>query len=162
AAGWRVVDVKYGRLLQHVFSRPGGAALRRRIDEMSNEEYQSLLPRRGADLRARLARPSGPDGPPDAEILTALAETPDDRLHTALSNLGGHDPSELLHGFSQADQDGNAPTVVFAYTIKGWGLPFAGDALNHSMLLSNDQMRALQTALGIADGAEWDAFPTNS
>src|SRR6478735_5324743 len=38
AAGWQVLTVKYGRLLQDLFGRPGGDALRRRIDEMLNPE----------------------------------------------------------------------------------------------------------------------------
>ena len=32
------------------------------------------------------------------------------------------------------------PSVVFAYTVKGWGLPIAGDPLNHSALLSGEQI----------------------
>ena len=43
AAGWQVLTVKYGRLLEELFARPGGDALRRRIDEMPNPEYQRLL-----------------------------------------------------------------------------------------------------------------------
>ena len=45
AAGWQVLTVKYGRLLEELFARPGGGALRDRIDEMSNPEYQRLLRR---------------------------------------------------------------------------------------------------------------------
>src|SRR5437763_3749103 len=43
ASGWQVITVKYGRWLRELFERPGGTALRRRIDEMPNEEYQRLL-----------------------------------------------------------------------------------------------------------------------
>src|SRR6185312_16858804 len=43
AAGWQVLTVKYGHLLQELFARPAGDALRARIDEMSNPEYQRLL-----------------------------------------------------------------------------------------------------------------------
>ena len=32
------------------------------------------------------------------------------------------------------------PSVVFAYTVKGWGLPIAGNPRNHSALLSGDQI----------------------
>ncbi len=42
-AGWHVVEAKYGSLLQDAFARPGGDALRHHIEEMSNEEYQSLF-----------------------------------------------------------------------------------------------------------------------
>jgi pyruvate dehydrogenase E1 component len=51
--------------------------------------------------------------------------------------------------------------VVFAYTVKGWGLPFAGDPLNHSQLLTQNQMDALQTAWGIPDDP-WAAFSPDS
>jgi len=173
AAGWRVHEAKYGRRLQAAFARPGGDALRQRIDRMTNEEYQSLLRRRNADLRERLIHAEGPDRAPDPEMERALAETPDEDLPELLANLGGHDLGELLRVFAAADvsvseqgqrQDENdapaarAPAVVFAYTIKGWGLPFAGDTLNHSMLLSGEQMATLQQEFGVAPGAEWDGF----
>ena len=43
AAGWQVITLKYGRLLEDLFTRPGGEALRHRIDAMPNPEYQRLL-----------------------------------------------------------------------------------------------------------------------
>ncbi len=162
AANWQVVEAKYGQQLQHVFARPGGKALRQRIDEMSNEEYQSLLRRQGADIRTRLTHPFGSEDAEDQDIAHALSEAPNEQLPALLSNLGGHDLNSLLSAFSQADHNQEVPTVVFAYTIKGWGLPFAGEALNHSMLLSVEQMTRLQQAMGIADGHEWDAFSPNS
>lgn len=162
AAGWQVLEAKYGQQLQHIFTRPGGTALQRRIDEMSNEEYQSLLRRREADLRTRLIHPLGLEGAADQEIATALDEIPDAHLHELLGNLGGHDLACLLQAFSLADSAQEAPTVVFAYTVKGWGLPIAGDALNHSMLLTTEQMRCLQQDLDVPDGTEWEAFPPGS
>jgi pyruvate dehydrogenase E1 component len=166
AAGWRVFEAKYGQKLRQVFQGAGGAALRRRIDEMSNEEYQSLLRRRGPELRARLTRPAGLDAPEDLDIAKALHGTPDETLHELLGSLGGHDLAELLRVFAEVDgtpdNPPTAPAVVFAYTIKGWGLPFAGDAHNHSMLLGAAQIATLAGDLGIAEGAEWDAFPADS
>ena len=43
AAGWHVVEAKYGHRLQAAFARPGGESLRAWIDEMPNEHYQSLF-----------------------------------------------------------------------------------------------------------------------
>ena len=40
ANGWTVFTAKYGDRLTELMHRPGGEALRRRIDDMSNEEYQ--------------------------------------------------------------------------------------------------------------------------
>ena len=42
-SGWHVVEAKYGQQLCDAFERPGGAALRRHVDDMSNEQYQSLF-----------------------------------------------------------------------------------------------------------------------
>ena len=162
AANWQVLEAKYGQQLQHVFARPGGQALRRRLDEMSNEEYQSLLRRRGADIRTRLTHPFGSEHAEDQDIALALHETSDEQLSTLLSNLGGHDLNSLLQAFSLADRYQEGPTVVFAYTIKGWGLPFAGEALNHSMLLSVEQIARLQQELGIPSGHEWETFASAS
>lgn len=41
--GWHVLEAKYGRRLQAIYARPGGTALRTRIDDMPNEEYQELV-----------------------------------------------------------------------------------------------------------------------
>ena len=55
AAGWQVITVKYGRRLEALFERAGRRRdLRRRIDEMPNEEYQRLLRAEPAELRERL------------------------------------------------------------------------------------------------------------
>ncbi len=42
AAGWQVLELKYGRQLREAYAREGGDLLRRRIDEMPNQLYQSL------------------------------------------------------------------------------------------------------------------------
>jgi pyruvate dehydrogenase E1 component len=54
AAGWHTITVKYGRLLEGLFERPGGGALRERIDRMTNEEFQRLLRLDAGALRERL------------------------------------------------------------------------------------------------------------
>src|SRR6478735_9833521 len=53
AAGWQVITLKYGRLLEDLFTRPGGEALRHRIDAMPNPEYQRLLRCHPDELRQR-------------------------------------------------------------------------------------------------------------
>lgn len=154
-SGWQVLEAKYGHALQATFAKPGGAALRRRIDEMSNEEYQALIRQPGERLRAQLIRVDGVD---NLEIATAIRDVPDDELPTLISNLGGHDFQELLATLAQADAEPHRPTIIFAYTIKGWGLPIAGHPLNHSALLTAEQIDELRERLGVAAGAEWQGF----
>ncbi|HMQ35192.1 MAG TPA: 1-deoxy-D-xylulose-5-phosphate synthase N-terminal domain-containing protein, partial [Chloroflexaceae bacterium] len=150
-SGWRVLEAKYGRRLQELFRRRGGPALRRRIDEMRNEEYQALIRLPGAELRPRLA-----DG--DPAVAKVIADVPDAELPAVLANLGGHDLEELLDTMAAADAAPRRPTIIFAYTIKGWGLPIAGHPLNHSQLLSAEQMAAVRAHLGVPADDEWAPF----
>ena len=160
-AGWRVLEAKYGSRLERAMAAPGGAALRRRIDAMSNEEYQALI-RLGnpGELRQRLAD-VGEEGEREA-ILAATAETADEELGRLVANLGGHDLPRLLQVLAEADAVTDAPVVVFAYTVKGYGLAFAGDPLNHSQLLSGGQMEELREEYGVPADDPWAAFPADS
>jgi pyruvate dehydrogenase E1 component len=158
-ANWQVLEAKYGRKLQSLIAQEHGELLRARIDEMGNEEYQSLIRMPGAQLRKRLITVDG-QACPDLEGL--LAQVNDQELPGVIANLGGHDFDELLSALDQADADPQRPTVLFAYTIKGWGLPIAGHPLNHSMLLSSEQVEEVREAMGIAPEAIWDAFDPTS
>jgi pyruvate dehydrogenase E1 component len=154
-AGWHVTEAKYGRRLQAVFARDGGDALRRHIDEMSNERYQSLFALDPPALRERFLTGA------DASVMRVVDELDDTELDVVL-DLGGHDLAELLGRYREADQVTDRPSVVFAYTIKGWRTPLAGDPLNHSALLPPDAIDALRDVNGIDPGHDWDAFPPDS
>jgi pyruvate dehydrogenase E1 component len=160
-AGWHVLEAKYGTSLEAAMDGEHGAALRRRIDDMSNEEYQALIRvADGADLRRRLADVA--DRSFREGILASVAAVQDDQLQTLIGNLGGHDLPKLLQVLHEADQFDDAPVVIFAYTVKGWGLPFAGDPLNHSQLLTTEQMDNLRREFGIAESSQWDRFDGDS
>lgn len=152
AAGWQVITAKYGRLLESLFGRPGGAALRDRIDRMPNAEYQRLLRSGPADLRRRL-----PGAGPEAEPIAALiADLDDATLVRSLGNLGGHDLAGLDAAFAAIDDA--RPTVILAYTIKGHGLATSGHPQNHSALLTDEQLSALADRLGIDPADPWRGF----
>jgi pyruvate dehydrogenase E1 component len=155
-SGWHVVEAKYGHLLQAAFARPGGGHLRRHIDDMSNEEYQSLFAHRGAALRERFLAGA------DDELVRFLGDVPDDELAPLVQNLGGHDLQVLAEAYRAADAEPDRPSVVFAYTVKGWGLPIAGDPLNHAALLSRAQIDAFRADLGLDVDSEWDRFDPDS
>jgi pyruvate dehydrogenase E1 component len=150
AAGWHVAEAKYGRRLQAAFGQPGGAALRDWIDAMPNEHYQSLFGLDPAAVRARFC-----DGAP-AEVTAFCAGLPDDELASLVTDLAGHDLATLLEAFAECDKHRDRPSVLFAYTIKGWGLPIAGNPRNHSALLSGPQVGALRARLGLTEATEWD------
>ncbi|GAB3335898.1 hypothetical protein GCM10027452_09310 [Micromonospora halotolerans] len=150
AAGWHVVEVKYGRKLAEAYERPGGAALRDWIDLMPNEQYQSLFGLAGPALRKQFL-----DGAP-AEVAAFVADIPDDELGPLVTDLGGHDLQAMLDAYAQCDAVTDRPSVVFAYTVKGWGLPIAGNPRNHSALLTSEQVDALRAAHGLTRDTEWD------
>ncbi|MGY1619047.1 transketolase-like TK C-terminal-containing protein [Geodermatophilus sp. SYSU D00691] len=156
AAGWQVLTVKYGRLLEELFTRTGGGALRDRIDAMSNPEYQRMLRRTAEEVRAHLPG----DGPGAADIAGLIADVPDDDLVAAVRNLGGHDLSALREAFAQIDD--TRPTVVIAYTLKGYGLAIEGHPQNHSALLTEDQLKALAGDLGVDPADPWAGFDPSS
>jgi len=159
--GWHVLQAKYGRRLQAAFARSGGTELRRRIDDMSNEDYQELVRLPGPAAREWLIE-GAPAAARDA-LRRCLADVDDADLPRLLGDLGGHDLHELLQAFDAADAVTDRPSVLFAYTMKGWGLPFAGDPLNHAALLSQEQIDTLRTQLACGtDDDDWARFRDDS
>jgi pyruvate dehydrogenase E1 component len=152
SAGWHAVEVKYGARLQAAFAQPGGAALRDWIDAMSNEHYQSLFGLGVDDLRGRFC-----DGAP-AEVVKLVDEVPDDVLPGLVTDLGGHSLEAMLNAYAECDRVTDHPSIVFAYTVKGWGLPIAGNPRNHSALLSGAQIDEFRAELGLTPKTEWDRF----
>ena len=156
AAGWQVLTVKYGRRLHDIFARPGGEALRRRIDDMSNPEYQRLLRCSAEQRRDRL-----PGTGPDAEDLRGLlAALDDDTVTAAVRNLGGHDLDALGEAFGAIED--TRPTVIFAYTVKGYGTATEGHPQNHSALLTEPQLAQLAQRCGTSTTDRWARFAPDS
>jgi pyruvate dehydrogenase E1 component len=160
AAGWHVIELRWGCRLETLFSRPGGPPLRQRLDAMSSAEYQALLRKPAGSVRKALA--TLPDGELSAEIDRAVTDLSDEMLQAAIADVGGHDMIKILEAFAEARRHPGQPCVVLAQTIKGWGLPMAGDPMNHGALLTATQMEALRDSLGVKPGAEWDRFPDSS
>ena len=115
---------------------------------MPNEEYQRLLRADAPELRERLE--------------VATDDLDDAALLATFRDLGGHDLAALLDGYAQADAVRDRPSVVFAYTIKGWTLPTEGHPANHSALLTDAQYAELAARLGADPDDPWARFPAGS
>ena len=153
AAGWRVVIMKYGKLMMEAFKKPGGKALKKWINDCPNDMYAALTFQGGAAWRDHVGADIG-DQPGVAQL---LAEYTDDELQDLMSNLGGHCLETICEAFNSAAQD-DVPTCFLAYTIKGWGLPLAGHKDNHAGILTPDQLKGFRRDQGIPEGREWDLF----
>ena len=152
---WQVIEAKYGRRLTAAMEAPGGDALRTHIDSMRNERYQRSLALSGRHLREFFL-----DGA-DPAVTRSLADVSDEDFASVVHDLGGHDLATLLDAYRAADAEPDRPSVVFAYTIKGYRLPIAGDPLNHASLLTGDQVDDLRATLADPDD-EWAGFAPDS
>ena len=148
---WDVVTLKYGHRLEAAFARTGGDALRLWIDSCPNSRYSALAYKGGwrAELRRDLGGTAG--------ITELLDEHDDAGLHRLMTNLAGHDLESICSAFRAAAAN-DRPTCFFAYTIKGFGLPFAGHKDNHAGLMTTEQVDTLKRAMNVADGDEWEPF----
>jgi pyruvate dehydrogenase E1 component len=147
---WRVVTLKYGRLLNDAFARRGGDALRQWLDACPNSLYSALAFQGGHTWRTQLRRDLG-----DTSGIRELLDDLDDQaLQRLMTNLGGHDLESTVETFDSVSDD--QPTCFIAYTIKGYGLPFAGHKDNHSGLMTPEQMQTLKGSMRIPDGDEWE------
>lgn len=156
AAGWHVMETKYGSQLRKAFSQSGSGEFKQWFDEIPNEQYQSLFGLNPEQARLRFL-----EGAPKG-VKEFIGKYSDEDFFALVTDLGGHDLETLLETFSECDSVTDRPSVVFAYTVKGWGLPIAGDPRNHSAQMSESQILELRSNLGISVENEWDGFSIES
>ncbi|WP_417620578.1 transketolase [Parasphingorhabdus sp.] len=150
--GWRVITLKYGKLQQKAFKKPGGRALEEWIDNCPNADFAVLTYKGGAAWRERLLADIGSK----ANVKKLIASYDDDQLAALMTNLGGHCMASLTEAFDAANDE--LPTMFIAYTVKGFGLPLAGHKDNHSGMMNPAQIHGLRDRLGIAEGDEWEPY----
>lgn len=151
SVGWKVVEIKYGKLLEAAFTRPGGDQLQTWIDNCPNQLYAALTFQGGAAWRTHLQNDLGKV----KGIKALLDDHDDDALQKLMTNLGGHDMAATLEAFASVGDD-DTPHCFVAYTIKGFNTPLAGHKDNHSGLMNPDQMGEFKASHEIRDGHEWD------
>jgi len=148
SCGWRVIELRYGKRLRAALDQ--NPKLMNWFEKLPNAELSALHYQSGAAWRARIEADLGKAG---AAFLKAHD---DDALAAVFADLGGHCMEALVAAFEAADDD--VPTLFIAWTIKGYGLPFAGHKDNHAGLMNPTQVAALRQAMGVREGHEWDAL----
>ncbi len=144
--GWKVILIKYGKLLQSAFAEPGGQRLKEWIDDCPNMLYSALVFQGGAAWRRQLED----DLAIHPDTLAIVRRHDDAELARLMTNLGGHDMEAILEAFEGAPT--GQPVCFIAYTIKGYGLPFQGHKDNHSGLMTKAQMQEYAHARGHQPG----------
>ncbi|HEX4800808.1 MAG TPA: transketolase, partial [Sphingomicrobium sp.] len=146
SCGWRVVELRYGKKLQAALD--ANLKVKSWFEGISNAELSALHYKGGASWRKRIEVELGKSA---ASFLKAHN---DDALASLFTDLGGHCMETLVDAFDAAQDD--IPTLFIAWTIKGFGLPFAGHKDNHAGLMNPTQMTDLREQTGVREGHEWE------
>src|SRR3954452_20359255 len=146
SCGWRVVELRYGKKLSRALD--GDKALKDWFEQLSNAELSALHYQGASAWRSRIDTGLG------KKATTFLKEYDDEALASLFTDLGGHCMETLVEAFDAAQDD--IPTLFIAWTIKGFGLPFAGHKDNHAGLMNPTQLATLREAMGIREGQEWE------
>jgi pyruvate dehydrogenase E1 component len=144
-----VVELRYGRSLEEALGTHQGEPVRHWLEQLPNADHSALLYQGGPAWRARIADDLG------AAATPFLDGYDDEQLGRLMTDLGGHCMDTLVEAFDECGVE-DVPTLFIAWTVKGFGLPFAGHKDNHSGLMNPGQLAALREQMGVPEGGEWE------
>ncbi|MCB2205250.1 pyruvate dehydrogenase (acetyl-transferring), homodimeric type [bacterium] len=142
-AGWNVIKVIWGSDWDPLLEKDTDGVLVRRMGEVTDGERQKYSIESGDYIRKNFFGT-------DERILDLVEQYSDDRLRRL--RLGGHDPEKLYAAFKAAVHSEDAPTVIIARTIKGYGLGEAGEGKNithQQKKLNEEELKEFRTRFNI-------------
>ena len=113
AAGWNVINLIWGRHWDELLEKDTTGALRWVMNNTVDGEYQNFKAKGGAYTRKNFFGKH-----PDA--LKLVENMTDEQIENL--NRGGHDPIKVYNAYKQASSSSEKPTVILAFTIKGYGI----------------------------------------
>ena len=142
-AGWNVVKVIWGAAWDPLLEKDENGLLVRRMEEVVDGEYQKYSASSGAYVRENFFGRY-------PELAKMVEQLTDDEISKL--NRGGHDPEKVYAAYRQAVETKDAPTVILAKTIKGYGLGEAGEGRNithQQKKLNEEELRAFRSRFGV-------------
>ncbi|MDT8323590.1 MAG: pyruvate dehydrogenase (acetyl-transferring), homodimeric type [Bacteroidota bacterium] len=142
-AGWNVIKVIWGSDWDPLLEKDTDGVLVRRMGEVTDGQRQKYSIESGEYIRKNFFGS-------DERILKIVEQYSDERLRRL--RLGGHDPEKLYAAFNAAVHSEDAPTVIIARTIKGYGLGEAGEGKNithQQKKLNEDELKEFRTRFNI-------------
>ena len=112
-AGWNVVNLIWGRKWDDLINGDSNGVLQKIMDDTVDGEYQNFKSKGGKYTRDNFFAK-------DPEALKMVENFTDDEIEAL--NRGGHDPQKIYNAYSRAYDSNNRPTVILAFTIKGYGI----------------------------------------
>src|SRR3989338_5508822 len=120
-AGWNVIKVIWGDDWDPLLEKDSEGLLARRMGEVVDGEYQKYTVSSGAYVRERFFGK-------DPRLLEMAKHLSDEDIRKM--RRGGHDPEKVYAAYKAAVEYKDAPTVILAKTIKGYGLGESGEGKN--------------------------------
>ncbi len=117
-AGWNVIKLLWGKRWDALFARDHKGALRRRMEECVDGEYQNFKSKGGAYTREHFFGK-------DPELAAMVSNMTDEEIWNL--NRGGHDAQKIFTAYASAVAHKGQPTVILAHTVKGFGLGKAAE-----------------------------------
>ena len=120
-AGWNVIKVIWGSDWDPLLERDKSGLLQRRMGEVVDGEFQTLVTKDGAFVRQHFFGKY-------PELLDLVSHLSDEELFKL--RRGGHDPKKVYNAYRAATGCTGQPTLILAHTVKGYGLGEAGEGRN--------------------------------
>jgi pyruvate dehydrogenase E1 component len=142
-AGWNVIKVIWGSDWDPLIDEDKTGLLIKRMNEIIDGESQNYIVRGGKYIREHFFGKY-------PELLKLVEKYSDETLEKM--KRGGHDPEKVYAAFKAAVEHKDAPTVILAKTVKGYGLGEAGEGKNithQQKKLNEDELKEFRTRFGI-------------
>src|SRR5207237_1270153 len=153
-AGWNVVKCLWGSDWDELFARDYDGLLIKRMEECVDGEYQNFKAKGGAYIRKEFFGKY-------PELLDLVAHMTDEQIFRL--HRGGHDPQKVYNAYKKAIENRNAPVVILAKTVKGYGLGSAEarNATHQEKKLADDALVSFRKVfeIPVPDEAAKEGMP---
>jgi len=142
-AGWNVIKLITGGDWDPLLARDNDGLLVKRFGEVVDGQFQKYATESGDYVRKDFFGA-------DPRLLKMVEHLTDEQLRTL--KRGGHDPEKVYAAYKSAVEHRGQPTVILAWTIKGYGLGESGEGKNithQQKKLNEDELRAFRNKFGI-------------
>jgi pyruvate dehydrogenase E1 component len=112
-AGWNVIKVLWGTGWDRLLARDKSGLLIKRMEECVDGEYQAFRAKGGGYTRDKFFGKY-------PELRKLVSDMTDQDIFYL--QRGGHDPQKVYNAYKRAVESHDAPTVILAKTVKGYGL----------------------------------------
>ena len=161
AAGWNVINVIWGRHWDKLLRKDKTGALRWVMNNTVDGEYQNFKAKGGAYTRKHFFGKH-----PDA--LKLVEDMTDEEIEQL--NRGGHDPIKVYNAYKKASESVDQPTVILAFTIKGYGIGSrqADNTTHQVKKLSQENLKSFKDKFNLPvsdkdlESLPYLTFPTGS